>query len=226
MDKNEALQRALRLLAERCRRLAGMCYWAGTSSIAIEELGHRESFDLDFHTREALVDVNPILAELELEFGEAFSVLEAPDEYGSGFSGVLLLPDGSQITIEVLANFENVPEEDLVEAKTTPAIQRVSLRRYLVDKIQCVAERAEARDLIDIAAVLRQHPELEPVARQALEAQDALLVTERLLAWTDAAIASDLEAYPEVNPKEAGAARDRLLTWLKAQSRPGEGVHR
>ncbi len=215
MKKNQVAQDALRLLAERCPRLTGMCYWAGTSSIAIEELGHRESFDLDFHTHEALVDVRPILAELQSELAESFSVVHAPDAYGSGFSGVLRLPDGEQITIEVLANFEDVPEQDLVDAATEPTIKRVSLRRYLEDKIQCVVERVEARDLIDIAAVLEQQPKLEPVARQALAAQDALLVAERLQAWTDAALAADLEGYPGLDLEEACEIRDRLLLWLK-----------
>ena len=225
MDKNQIAQNALRLLAARCRRLTRMCYWAGTSSIAIEELGHRESFDLDFHTHRALVDVSPILAEIQAEFAGAFSVLKAPDEFGSSFSGVLRLPDGEQITIDVMANFENVPEQDLVDAETAPALKRVSLRRYLADKIQCIPERTEARDLIDIAAVLQQHPELKPAAWQALEEQDALLVTERLLAWTDEAIAEDLEGYPEVDPNEAGRIRDLLLSWLKtlAHRRGGSG---
>jgi len=48
--RNQIAQDALRLLVNRCPRLSGTCYWAGTSSIAIEELEHRESFDLDFHT--------------------------------------------------------------------------------------------------------------------------------------------------------------------------------
>lgn len=216
MSKNKIAQDALQLLVARCRRLVGMCYWAGTSSIAIEELGHRESFDLDFHTRNALVDVRPILAELQSEFGESFSLLQAPDEYGSGFSGALRLPDGEQITIEVMANFEDVPAHDLVDAKSAPIIQRISLKRYLADKIQCLVERAEARDLIDIAAVLEQRPDLEPAARRALEEQDALLLVERLLAWTDTAIIEDLEGYPEVDPRSAGSIRDRLLAWLRS----------
>ena len=223
MKKNLIAQNALRLLADRCPRLTGMCYWAGTSPISIEELGHRESFDLDFHTHQALADVRPILAEIQSEFEKSFSVLQAPDAYGSGFSGVLRLPAGEQITIEVLANFEDVPERDLVEAKTAPAIKRVSLRRYLVDKLQCVAERAEARDLIDIAAVLREHPELESAAQQALAEQDALLIAERLQAWTDEAIAADLEGYPEVAPVDGSRIRDRLLGWLKELAHGQEG---
>ncbi len=219
--KNQIAQDALLLLTVSCPRLTGMCYWAGTSSIAIEELGHRESFDLDFHTHRALADVSPILAELQSAFTESFSLLQIPAVHGSGFSGVLRLPDGEQITIEVLANFEDVPEQDLVDAETAP-IKRVSLRRYLVDKIQCVAERIEARDLVDIAAVLGQHPELEQVALQALAAQDALLITERLLAWSDAAIAADLEGYPEVDPEQAGSTRDRLLLWLQTLARQDE----
>jgi hypothetical protein len=219
--KNQLAREALMLLVDRCPRLRGMCYWAGTSSIAIEELGHRESFDLDFHTHQALVDVRPILGELQAVFAESFSVLQVPDVYGSGFSGLLRLRGGEQITIEVLANFEDVPERDLVEAKTSPGIRRVSLRRYLEDKIQCVTERVEARDLIDISAVLLQHPELELAARSALAQQDALLITERLQAWSDAAVATDLEAYPEVNPVDACRTRDLLLSWLKSENGPG-----
>ncbi len=222
--KNQIAEEALRLLVARCPRLTAMCYWAGTSSIAIEELGHRESFDLDFHTHQALAYVRPILAELQAGFTESFSVSQAPDAHGSGFGGVLRLPGGEQITIEVLANYEDVPVEDLVEAKTAPAIKRVSLRRYLEDKVQCVAERAEARDLIDIGAVLRLHPELEPACRRALAAQDAVLATERLQAWTDAAIVADLEGYPEVDPKAASHTRDRLLSWLKTAARRGPGT--
>ncbi len=166
MEKNRIAQTALRLLAARCPRLTDMCYWAGTSSIAIEELGHRESFDLDFHTQQALVDVRPILAEVQSEFAESFSILQAPDAYGSGFSGVLKLPTGEQITVEVLANFEDVPE------------------------------------------------------------QDALLITERLQAWTDTGIAADLEGYPEVDPEEAFRIRDRLLRWLKALAAGEKGPDR
>lgn len=69
---SEVLQEALRQLADRCSRLVGMCYWAGTSSVAIEELGHRESLDLDFHTYAALVDVRPVLAEIQRAFPGAF----------------------------------------------------------------------------------------------------------------------------------------------------------
>ena len=46
-------------------------------------------------------------------------------------------------------------------------------------------------------------------------AQDAL----RLHAWTDTAIAADLEGYPEVDPRVAGKARDRLLGWLQELAR-------
>ena len=45
---------------------------------------------------------------------------------------------------------------------------RVSLERYLADKIQCVAERAEARDLVDLAAVFEQRPALKGLARRVL----------------------------------------------------------
>ena len=87
---------ALMLLAERCPRLAKMCYWAGTAAIAIEELHHRQSFDLDFHTRQALYDVRPILAEIQAAFPGDFEVIQAPDEFGSSFQGVLALPDAQE----------------------------------------------------------------------------------------------------------------------------------
>jgi len=217
VEQSQVIREALRLLAERCPRLARRCYWAGTSAIAVEELHHRSSLDLDFHTKEALDDLRPVLAEIEHAFPGAFQVLQEPDEFGSGFRGILTLPSGATITIEALTNYEDVPRGELVPSSTAPAIQRVSLARYLAGKIQYVAGRAEARDLFDIHAVLRQHPELTPMARRLVAEQDALLLAERLLAWTDDAIAADLRAYPEASPTDAQAARDLLLEWLKPE---------
>ena len=37
-DQDQALCEAVRLLADRCPRLARSCYWAGTSCISLEEL--------------------------------------------------------------------------------------------------------------------------------------------------------------------------------------------
>ena len=104
----ETQQAAVRLLNQRCPRLSRQCYWAGTSAIAIEELHHRLSFDLDFHTLRALSDVRPILAELQNAFPGAFEIVQAPDEFGSGFGGVWTLPDGVRITVEARSNFEGL----------------------------------------------------------------------------------------------------------------------
>ncbi len=101
----------------------------------------------------------------------------------------------------------NRPDCTPASRSALPALDRhVLLGRYLVD---CHRRAWPPR-------VLRQQPSLESTARQALEAQDALLIAERLQAWTDAAIAADLEGYPEVDPAQASRIRDRLLRWLKA----------
>jgi hypothetical protein len=212
---------ALRLLGARCRRLRRSCYWAGSAALAIEDLHHRLSFDLDFHTKKALENVRPILAEIQKAFPGAFEVLQAPDEFGSAFRGILTLPTGEPIAIEVLSNYDDVQDGDLTPSTTAPEFQRVSLSRYLADKLQCVAERAEARDLVDIHAVLRRHPEMETMARRMLAEQDALLIVERLLSWTDTSIEADLAAYEDVSSDDAKRCRDRLLDWLKATAREG-----
>lgn len=208
-------QQALQLLVQRCPRLSSLCYWAGSAALSIEELHHRTSFDLDFHTRKALVNVRPILAEIQQAFPGAFEVLQAPDEFGSGFQGILSLPDGARITVEVLSNYEDARADDLVPSVTARGIQRVSLPRYLADKIQCLVERAEARDLVDVFAVLRNRPEMEAQAKRLLMEQDAILMAERLLAWSDNQIEEDLESYEDVEPADACRARDLLLKWLK-----------
>ena len=216
-EQERILEQALRLLAKHCPRLMHGCYWAGTAAISLEELGHRESFDLDFHTRAALQDVRPILAELQGAFGDRFDVVRAPDAFGDGFRGVLTLPDGAQLTVEVLSNYDDVPDEDLVESKLVAGLQRVSVARYLADKIQCLVERAEARDLVDVCALLRRFPRLAPAARRQVDEQDALLVAERLLAWTDEGLADDLAAYADVDPADAATTRDLLLGWLREE---------
>jgi len=214
VNDRQRIAEALRRLAASCPRLIELCYWAGTSAIAVEELDHRRSFDLDFHTLAALADVRPILAELQAAFRGKVEVVQAPDRFGSGFRALLALPDGVKITLEVLSNFEDVDPHEIVASRTAPALRRVTLRRYLADKVQCVAERAEARDLFDIGAVLQAHPELEPFVRAIVRRQDAILLTERLLSWSDGDIARDLAAYADVPPRAASAVRDRLLRWL------------
>ena len=150
---SELVRDALRILVKRCPRLAAACYWAGISAISLEELGHRSSLDLDFHTRRALEDVRPLLAEIQRAFPGQFQIIEGPDASGAGFRGVLRLSGGRSITIEFLSNYEDVPIDDLVASSTAPPIERVSLARYLADKVQCFVERVEARDLLDLGAV-------------------------------------------------------------------------
>lgn len=210
----DTLRRAVRAIAARCPRLIARCYWAGTSAISLEELGHRNSFDLDFHTREPLVDVRPLLAELERGWPGKLEVATPPDAFGSGFTAILELARGVKVPIEVFAGFEAVPERDLVASATEPRMSRVSLARYLADKIQCVVERVEARDLVDIAATVGARPALEPSLRRLVAGQDPLLLAERLLGWTDESIRDDLRGYPDVDPSEAIGTRDRLLALL------------
>lgn len=215
--QNAILAEALRLIAERCPRLRKTCYWAGASAISIEETHHRQSFDLDFHTSKALVDVRPLLTEIQQAFPNRFEVLTVPDEYGSGFKGVLVLSNEERVTIEVLSNYQDVPAGELVDSKLVPGMKRISLPRFLADKIQCIAERSEARDLVDFTALLRHDPELSGLAREILANQDALILSERLLLWSGAAIRDDLAVYEDVNPEEALEARDLLLSWLKTE---------
>jgi hypothetical protein len=213
--KEGVVVEALLLIARHCPRLISRCYWAGTSSVAVEELHHRESFDLDFHTRHAHENTSGIMMELRAAFADNFKVVQSPDEFGSGFQGLLRLPSGEEITLEVLASYESVQAGDIEDAHRVPGLKRVTLSRYLQDKIQCVAERSEARDLIDIMAVLGHAPALESVARNTLAEQDALLVTERLTAWTDDNIDKDLAAYKDVKSEFAKHCRDLLKKWLK-----------
>ena len=218
-DWNVVLQETLQLLVEKCPRLVAFCYWGGTAAIALEELHHRESFDLDFHTRQALLDVRPILAEMQSVFGDDFEMLHAPDDFGSGFLGVLTLPSGNRINVEVLSNYQDVEEDELVPSSSAKGLSRVSLSRYLADKIQCVLERCEARDLVDIRAVLLAHPEMQDEAKRLVANQDCLLLAERLLSWSDADLEEDLRSYRDANAKDAMEARDLLTSWLKPDSR-------
>lgn len=202
---------AVRLVAEKCPRIRTSCYWAGTSSVATEVLRHRRSMDLDFHTLQALQDVRPILAEIQRVFGPRFRLVEAPDVFGSGFRGVLELPGGGSIGLEVLSNYEDTRKSDLEPSSSAPGMRRVSLERYLADKVQCLVERVEARDLVDVLAVVRHAPGLRARLRRLVMAQDAALLAERLLGWTARSIKADLAAYRDVDTADAVVARDLIL---------------
>jgi hypothetical protein len=220
LDRNAVLGGVLIALSENCERLREACYWAGASAMSLEELHHRGSFDLDFHTRKALLDVRPILAEIQRAFPGSFELISVPDEFGSGFKGVLRLPEMEGVTVEVLSNYEDVPARYLVRSRIAPRMWRLTAQRFLADKIQCIAERSEARDLVDIAAVLRYHPQLTDEARQIVRSQDALILIERLVAWTVASMHEDLAAYQDVDAGDALQARDLLLGWLREGSKP------
>src|SRR4029077_14707395 len=103
--------------------------------------------------------------------------------------------------------FDEVPDEDLVASKTAADVRRVTLLRYLADKVQCVVERIEARDLVDIRAVMARNPRLRYALSKIVSEQHALILAERLLGWTDEALREDLKLYPGVNPDDAIAMR-------------------
>jgi len=213
------LREALKALSESCTRLRETCYWAGASAMALEELHHRTSFDLDFHTRKALADVRPILAEIQQAFPGRFDLVSSPDEFGSGFKGLLHLPEMEGVTVEVLSNYEDVPDEHLVRSAVAPKLLRITARRFLADKIQCIAERSEGRDLVDIAALLRQYPELTADARRIVGLQDSLILAERLTGWNEDSLRVDLAPYRDVEAGDALYARDLLLGWLREESK-------
>ena len=194
------------------------CYWAGASAISLEETHHRQSFDLDFHTRKALFDVRPLLTELQMAFPRRFEILTSPDEIGSGFKGVLVLSEREKVTIEVLSNYQDVPAGELVDSRLASGMKRISLRRFLADKIQCLAERSEARDLVDFLAVLRHDSGLTGFAKEIVASQDVLILSERLLSWSDQAIHDDLAIYEDIDCRDAVEARDLILAWIKADT--------
>ncbi len=121
---HDMIRHALNLIQERCPRVIQTCYWAGTAAISAEELNHRHSYDIDLHTKKALIDTRPLLAEFRHAFPGAFELTQSPDEFGSGFQGVLTLPDGMRVTLEVLANYEDLADDDLVPARLA-GVQRV-----------------------------------------------------------------------------------------------------
>ena len=213
-DQAIQLQSALAELVSLCPKTRNECYWAGTSAIALEELQHRDSFDLDLHTIHAQVDVRPLLSEIQIAFKDRLTLIEPPNPYGSGFQGSIKLAGGEELTLQLMANFEEVSSDQLVPSRLVPGIRRVGLPKYLRDKLTCLVERAEARDLVDILFVIQHSASLKSLARRALANLDEILLAERLLAWTEDALAADLKAYPDLDPEYASQARDLLLSWL------------
>jgi hypothetical protein len=211
----EKIMAFFRHLLKHCPKLVQNCYWAGTSAIAIEELQHRRSFDIDLHTKTALCDVRPFLRELELAFPGKIQMIQAPGTVGEGFRVSVQMDNGEQITLEVLANYEDIEDDDLVQSKLISEISRVSLFKYLADKIQCLVERHEARDLIDIYALLMAYPNLEQSAKKLVDNLDPLLLVERLNDWDENSIKEDLSSYPDVDFRNALKMMNTILEWVK-----------
>jgi hypothetical protein len=214
-DFRELVSQVLTILVKSCPKLLANCYWAGSSAISIEELSHRQSYDLDFHTCDALIDVRPFLAEIKRAFPKVTEIVAAPAGLSAGFRVSVQLDQGQEMLIEVLSNFDDVSKEDLSEAKIVKGVKRVSLNKYLRDKLQCLCERTEARDLADIFAVLQKFPKLVNFAHQCLLQIDLVLLSQRLLDWNDEALKSDLLKYNDIKFDEVKAMRDKMLAWIK-----------
>ena len=56
------------------------------------------------------------------------------------------------------------------------------------------------------------------MAKRLVREQDALLLLERLLGWTDGEIEADLRAYPDTTPDDASGTRDLILQWIRAEN--------
>lgn len=139
-DLASILAATLREIVSDCPSVKTSCYWAGTSAIALEELKHRDSFDIDLHTIRALEDLRPLLAEMETTFTTRLSLAEPPGPYRSGFQGIIQVSDGKELTLQVMANYEEVPLDQLVDSTLVPGLRRVGLAKYLRDKLTCLVE--------------------------------------------------------------------------------------
>ena len=84
---------------------------------------------------------------MKAAFGARFEVLQAPDEFGSGFRGVLRLPEGSKIVAEVLSNMKRTYHF------VTP-VGRVTCRL-----------RDGTRVLVPVTPGLLKHPEVPELRR-------------------------------------------------------------
>lgn len=215
MNNSSLWLELLEEITSKCPMLVKSCYWAGTTAIALEELNHRESFDLDFHSDTALLDARPLLAELKIAFKDRLQVIQAPDSFGGGFRVTIKSKAGESLVIEVLSNFEDIPDYELVHSKLVPNLRRVSLNKYLKSKVQYLVERNEARDLVDIAATLAKFPNSEGIVKAFVLKQDAVLMAERLLNWKDEDLAQELSIYGDDKKTLAVFIKEKILLWLK-----------
>ena len=125
------------------------------------------------------------------------------------------MPSGEELALEVLSNFEDVPASQLTKSKLAPDIRRISLPKYLHDKVQYLVERNEAQDLADIGAILKKFPAMQNQTQIFVLKQDTLLLTERLLNWQEEDLRTELAIYGPDLLEQALDAKIPLLSWIK-----------
>ena len=118
--------------------------------------------------------------------------------------------------MEVRSSYQDTKPWELVVATLVPAFRRITLRRYVEDKVQCIVERAEARDLIDLRATLTLRPELESFIKQAVAEQDALLRNGCCPGMTQPF--AEISRHTRTSNPETSDMRKLLLSWLKEGS--------
>lgn len=99
-------------------------------------------------------------------------------------------------------------------------VERERLLREAVREIAAKCPRlVEQCYWAGTSAVVAPRPRMRYALQKFVSEQDALLLAERLLAWTEDAIREDLKAYPDVDPGAAVAMKDELLAMLKQVER-------
>ena len=68
-----------------------------------------------------------------MAFKDRFTLIEPPNPYGSGFQGALKVATSEELTVQVMANFEEVPLEQLVPSRRVPGIRRVGIFGHIVE---------------------------------------------------------------------------------------------
>lgn len=160
-DYVHLMQQALSEIAEAIPKSHEKLYLGGTAPVSIRHLRHAISLDLDFHTNQALAPTSLEARSLKKHFKGRLEWFEADHEFGI-FRGAIdsgeIDQNGGKILIEIdlFSHFEDTPNELLEDGGTWSKFKTTSLHAYLKNKVTCLEERAEAKDLYHLYCLWKE----------------------------------------------------------------------
>jgi len=152
-DYKATIQQSVTEVVTAAPELAKTCYLSGTMPVTVIDQPFAMSIDMDWRTKKTHQSPSGIVKTLADTLGDRFEVEEADREFG--IYRAIIRPakkGGVLMSLDLFSSFE--PAKTLRTFPVT-GVSAESFADYLANKVACLTERMEVKDLFHLCALTK-----------------------------------------------------------------------